>query len=353
MAKSVNRCHTTLSIIALGSIPFSAGCVFHTPERAARQLVRELNGGIGREGPAAFEQTRLALHLKELHPTTPPSKPIYRRPAAWKHRKERIGLVSSNILVDPPDRFDLRVTWYPPRELQSELMERLLGSAYGKNITWDDCWAIGGGVLEYRRAATETPYLVYSSPGYTRDPLDLVEAAELPHLPSLDALNGYLEQSATSRSLERLEDAGLKSQDFCLVSPDRPSQPRGVCITRYTRVTPQQLPYLTGVAISLTSNVAEEAKQAEFASILRTLGVPTVERVLTAINAAAPIAASNSDATSIESFAVYNNFALARWRAIGGGVRTDTVSIWRRIESPRAWCEHLRPDLERCSVASQ
>src|ERR1039457_919161 len=291
MAKSVNRCRTTLAIIAVGSIPFSAGCVFHTPERTARQLVRELNGGIGREGPTAFEQTRLALHLKELHPTTPPSKPIYRRAAAWKHKKERIGLVSSNILVDPPDRFDLRVTWYPPRELQSELMERLLGSAYGKNITWDDCWAIGGGVLEYRRAATETPYLVYSSPGYTRDPLDLIEAAELPHLPSLDALYGYLEQSATSRSLERLEDAGLKSQDFCLVSPDRPSQPRGVCITRY------------------------------FASILRTLGVPTVptvEPVLTAINATAPIAASNSDATSIESFAVYNNFALARWRAIGG-----------------------------------
>jgi hypothetical protein len=177
--------------------------------------------------------------------------------------------------------------------------------------------------LEYRVTETETPYLLFSSPAYIRDPLDFIEASELPHLPSLASLRLYLERNESAPSPRRLEDAGIESQEFRLAS--------GVAVTLYSEMRPQHSPYLVGLAISLPTNVGATANKTNFLTALQELGIPIPDQIIAA-------------ALDSNSFTVLNNFALA--------LKPATLTIWRRIESPRSWCEHLRPDLERCSSTS-
>lgn len=200
-------------------------------------------------------------------------------------------------------------------------MEGLLGTPYGLSASWDNGWIIDGGVLEYRFTETETPYLLFSSPAYIRDPLDFLEASNLPHLPSLASVNLYLELKGGVRSAARVEEAGIESQTFHLAS--------GVSVTVYSGWGPKHAPYLAGLAISLSN-----ANAADYVAALRDLAVPIPDQVVATIFG------------SEGSFAVLNNFALALIRGPLGETR---LMIWRRIESPRSWCEHLRPDLERCS----
>jgi hypothetical protein len=307
----------------------SAGCALHTPERAATRFLHDLNGGIAQlEGPAAFDKARVGLRLQE-RPSGRTGDAIYRKSASWVRRKERIGLVSSNVLRDPPDRFDLLLSWSPPRPLRKELLEKLLGSPYGRSATWDSGWLIQSGILEYRATETETPYLLFSSPAYVRDPLDFLEAANLPGFPSLASVSRYLERNASERSPERVEEGGLQSKTF--------NFPGGSSIVLYSGLGPQKVPYLAGVTISIPSTHGAPASAADFIPVLRDLGVPTPGEFVAAVSGA-------------KAFAVYNNFALALNYSPQGGSATN-LTVWRRIESPRSLCEHLRPDLERCSTS--
>ena len=287
----------------------------HTPESATRQFVRELGRSAARaQGDRAFEQTRRALHLGQGQRTN------HHMSARWAREKDRIALVSSNVLVDEPGRFDLRVSWYPPRDLRAGLLERLLGAPMGVSATGDQAWLLDGGVLEYRTTATETPYLLFSSPGYIRDPLDFVEAVGMPRLPEPAAVDARLKSSATAESPERSEEAGIRSQRFCRAN--------GVCVTRYAGAGPQSTAYLAGLSIVLPS----EAAAPDFLPILRELSVPDADEAVGAV-------AGDGD-----RFGVYRNFALA----LRHSNTETTLAIWRRIETPREWCGRLRPDLERC-----
>jgi hypothetical protein len=318
----------------------SAGCALHTPERAATRFLHDLSDGIAQsEGSAAFDKARVDLHLEERQPGRTGDL-IYRRSASWIKRNERIGLVSSNVLRDPPDRFDLRLSWSPPRPLRKGLLEKLLGSPYGRSATWDSGWLIQGGILEYRATQTETPYLLFSSPGYVRDPLDFLEAVDLPHFPSLASVSRYLEQSASQRSPERLEEGGFESQAF--------NFPSGSSIILYSGMGPQKVPYLAGVTISLPSRHGAPANALDFIPVLRDLGIPTPDQLIAAVSGTKLFAESAGDDIGTDSFAVYNNFALALSHSPPGGSATN-LTVWRRIESPRSLCEHLRPDLDRCS----
>jgi len=193
---------------------FITGCALHTPERAAVRFVHDIRNGVAQsEGSAAFERARVDLHLTERPPRQTRDR-VYSRSAIWRRRNERIGLFSSNVLKDPPDRFDLRLSWTPTRPLRTGLLEKLLGPPYGRSATGDDGWVIQGGILEYRIRESETPYLLFSSPGYVRNPLDFLEAANLPHLPSLASVSHYLERNASEGSPRRVEEGGFESRTF-------------------------------------------------------------------------------------------------------------------------------------------
>jgi hypothetical protein len=247
-------------------------------------------------------------------------------------------LVSSNVRRDPPDRFDLRLSWSPPQQLRPGLLQSLLGTPYGVSATWDDGWIVEGGILEYRSTAIDTPYLLFSSPAYVRDPLDLLEAADLPHLPSLASVSIELERDASRQVPKQVEDSGAESKRLYM--------PRGVSITVYSASGPQRADYLAGLAISLPGENGLPANAAEFLPALRSLGKPTPDQVVAAAFGSNPATGLTTDGDGYDSFAAYGNFALAL-------SHTDSLetclSIWRRIESPRPWCEYLRLDLERCS----
>ncbi len=312
--------------IALGCTLLTSGCAVHTPEGASTQFVRQLRCGAGQlEGPAAFESFRQGLRLKERTARKQTGSRVLRRSAGWNHEKERIGLVSSNLVLDPPDRFDLNLSWNPPRGLNAGLLQKLLGTPFGKSATSDDGWIVGGGILEYRAAETEVPYLLFSSRGYVRDPLDLLEAADLPHLPSLASVNQYLERNSTLGSHERAEEDGVRSKVFGMAA--------GISIICYSAESVRHAPHLAGLTVAIASKDA--VKASDFVPWLVALGVPESEEIVSLLFGA------DSPTTH---FAVHDNFALA----LGHSDGVTTVAIWRRIESPRSWCQHLRPDLERC-----
>ncbi|SRR5579883_415141 len=308
-------------------IALTTGCAMHTPERSAARFLHELrNGAAQSEGRAAFQQVRARLHLKERTPAS--TSQVYRKSAIWSRRREEVGLESSNVLQDPPDRFDLTLSWFPPRPLEAGLLEKLLGAPYGTSATGDNGWLIAGGIVEYRAAQTEVPYLLFSSAGYIRDPLDFLEAADLPHFPSLASVTQYLDRNARERSPE--------SRAYQL--------PGGASVAVYYGIGPRKAPYLAGVMISLPGRQGIPVNPAEFISVLLDLGIPTPDRLIDAVSGA------NQPGTDV--FAVYCNFALALSRPRPGDP-SSSLTVWRRIESPRALCEHLRPDLARCSTRPQ
>jgi hypothetical protein len=241
-----------MPFLAAGAL-WTAGCAIHTPERATTRFVHELTGGLAlSEGSPAFEKARTELHLQELS-SKKKGNAALRRSASWSHKDERLALVSSNVLRDPPDRFDLRLSWDPPRGLRKGLLEKLLGAPYGTSATRDHGWVIDGGVLEYRATETETPYLVFSSPGYIRDPLDFLEAANLPHLPDLAAVRFYLERNGSVQKPPSVEQAYLESQEFEMASRD-------MSVVLYTSAWPRHSPYLVGIEIRLRSKSGFSAK---------------------------------------------------------------------------------------------
>ncbi len=317
------------------------GCAVHTPERATIRFVHELNGGAARlEGSAAFESARSALNLKENR-RTEASKFVFGRSANWNHKNNRIGLISSNVLRDPPERFDLRLSWSPPRRLRLGLLEGLLGRAYGISATWNNGWVIDGGILEYRITGTETPYLLFSSPAYVRDPLDFLEDRNLPHLPTLQEVSEYVERNASVHMSIHVEEYGAESKRSCM--------PTGVCITVYAASGPQHVDYLEGLAISVPGKNGLSASAADFLPVLIGLGIENSRQIVAAIFGSNVSAAPGLDGTGFNAFAVYGNFALALSHASGSDPMESSLWIWRRIEAPQSWCKHLRPDLERCS----
>lgn len=310
------------------------GCALHTPEGAAKRFVRALDNRIAPSpGPLAFERARVSLRLTERQPKQQAGG-IFRKSAVWAGGKHGIALGSSEVLRDAPGRFDLRLSWSPPRPLHPGLVERLLGQPYGRSGTWDNGWIVGGGILEYRVTQTETPYLLFSSPAYVGDPLDLLEAVDLPRLPSLRAVRLYLQQHGVGNATQRDEGAGIRSETVHTTE--------GVSLSAYSEPGPGGDPYLVGLAVSIPRKGSLRPSPESFVSILRHLGFPEPDRVVPPIFAAGPPAAEPK-----ESFAVSGNFALA----LDPSGNVLTLTVWRRIESPREWCRHFRPDLERCSVA--
>ena len=329
-------CSTGTLLISVALL--NTGCALRTPERAATRFVHDLSNDIAQsEGSPAFDRARIGLHLKE-RPSKQTSTGIYRRSAGWSRRNERIGLVSSNVLSDPPDRYDLRLSWSPPRPLREGLLGKLLGTPYGRSATWDNGWVIQGGLLEYRATEIETPYLLFSSPAYIRDPLDFLEAVNLPRLPSMASVSHYLEQNASLRSPGRVEEGGYESRKFSIQ--------HGISIILYSRSGPQKVPYLAGLAVAIPSKDGVPANATDFLPVLRDLDIPTPDQLIEAVSSAR----STTAETRTASFAVYDNVALVLSRPPKGDLPAN-LTIWRRIEAPSSLCEHLRPDLERCSGA--
>lgn len=330
-----------LRALGVAIVVFQSGCALHTPERAALRFIHDLGNGIARsEGSPAFERSRVDLHLTERPPRRRNDR-VYSRSATWRRRNERIGLFSSNVLQDPPDRFDLRLSWTPTRPLRTGLLEKLLGPPYGTSATGDNGWVIQGGILEYRINETDTPYLLFSSPGYIRDPLDFLEAANLPHLPSLASVIGYLAGNAREGSSRGVDEAGFQSRTFEIANR--------VSVTVYSGFRPQSVPYLAGLTISLARGDGTPANTTDFLPLLRDLGIPTPEQLVAAVSGAGLPLGLTSDDTGTDLFAVYENFAVAVSRPLTGDALATNLVLWRRIESPRSLCEHLRPDLDRCS----
>jgi hypothetical protein len=326
-----------LGVLSVAIAVLTTGCAMHTPERVAGRFINDIRNGIAQsEGSPAFDRARVDLHLTERRPEQTSNR-VYSRSAARTRRHVRIGLASSNVLQDPPDRFDLRLSWAPARPLRKGLVEKLLGPPYGISATGDNGWIILGGILEYRTAETETPYLLFSSPAYIRDPLDFLEAGSLPHLPSLESISHYLERNARERLPRRVEGDGYESRAFHLAN--------GLSLTVYSGIGPQKVPYLAGLTISIVRGYGAPASAADFLPILRDLCIPAPEQLVATISGAKPV---GSDA-----FAAYNNFAIALSRSPDGGAPATDLTLWRRIESPQSVCEHLRPDLERCSSNPQ
>ncbi|MCU1233278.1 MAG: hypothetical protein JWP63_1245, partial [Candidatus Solibacter sp.] len=170
-------------------------------------------------------------------------------------------------------------------------------------------------------------------------PLDFLEAVSLPRLPSLASVSHYLEQNASLRSPGRVEEGGYESWSFSI--------PRGTSIILYSRSGPQKVPYLAGLAVSIPGNDGVPANATDFLPVLRDLGIPTPDQLIAAVSGAR----STTAETGTDSFAVYENFALVLSHPAKGDLPAMNLTIWRRIESPRSLCEHLRPDLERCSGA--
>lgn len=306
--------------LSLAMACLTSGCALHTPERATTRFIHELRGGVAlADGSPAFERVRARLHLKEIESKKTASQ-VVRRSATWKHQKQQIAIVSSNVLQDPPDRYDIRLSWYPPRKLQSGLLEQLVGPPFGTSASSDSGWAIDGGILEYRAAETETPYLVFSSPRYVRDPLDFLESAELPRLPELSSVKVALSRNGAVVAPARAEEAYLESQQFAF-------PPREMSVIVYSSAGPRQTSHLTGVAVRL----AGTKSLADFSPILTDLGISPSQTVPE--NPPAP------------TYAAEKNFVFVFTRS----PKDTTLSVWRRIESPRFVCGHLRPDLERCS----
>jgi hypothetical protein len=83
--------------------------------------------------------------------------------------------------------------------------------------------------------------------------------------------------------------------------------------------------------------------------MLRDLSIPTPEQLVSAVSGAGLSIGSTGDDNRIDSFVAYNNFAVAVIRSPTGNTPATHLMLWRRIESPRSLCEHLRPDLDRCS----
>src|SRR6185437_10800876 len=248
--------------ICLASACLTAGCALHTPERATTKFVHQLRSGLALyDGSAAFERARAGLHLPEVQSRKTASQ-VVRRSAMWTHDRQQLAIVSSNVLRDPPDRYDLRLSWRPSRKLRAGLLERLLGKPFGTSATSDAGWVIDGGILEYRAAETETPYLVFSSPRYVRDPLDLLESAALPHLPELSSVRSALIRDGAVASPARAEEAYLDSQQFTLAA-------HAASVIVYSSTGPRQTAHLTGVAVRLTGTKSTP----DFGPILRNLNI--------------------------------------------------------------------------------
>jgi hypothetical protein len=330
--------------VAAGGL-WTAGCAIHTPEHATTLFIHALNAGLATsDGTPAFEKARMDLRLKKL-PAKNAGKVALRKSASWSHGKQHLELVSSNILQDPPDRFDLRLSWYPPRRLRTGLLEELLGAPYGTSATWDNGWVIHGGMLEYRAVETETPYLVFSSPGYTRDPLDFLEAADLPHLPSLASVRSNLERNGAMPNPLRAEEGYLQAQAFDL-------QARNLSVVLYSSADPRHPEYLVGIEIRLPGRGGLPPEPADFLPILTTLDIPAPDQLTAAVFRGVSQHSEPIPGGDTEHYQVYNNFALdLAYPKTGEAPGDTTLSVWRRIESPRSWCRHLRPDLERCSDA--
>jgi hypothetical protein len=187
--------------------------------------------------------------------------------------------------------------------------------------------------------------LLFSSPAYIRDPLDFLEAANLPHLPSLEFVSRYLERNTSEPSPRRIEEGGFDSRTFHIAN--------GISITVYSGMGHQRAAYLAGLTISIASRHNTPVNGADFVAILRDLEVATPEHlVAAAIGARVPPGATADDGRR-DSFAVYNNFAMALTEPPKGEAAATSLTLWRRIESPHLLCEHLRPDLERCSSRPQ
>ena len=299
--------HTSLLAVIL----FCVGCAVHSPERAAREFVRQIRRPSPATGSSTFDQISHGLQLQE----EVPKKGVYRRSAAWVRKQNRIGLVTSNVLQDDPLRYDLRLSWAPSRLLRDGLPERLLGTPTGLSATGDSAWVLpGGGVLEYRHAGIDTPYLLYSSSGYIREPLDFVEAVDGAKLPPLGGATQLLQELAGQAATERTE-IGFRSRRSCFGA--------GTCVTLYVSSTRQQPDYLMGLGVTLGGVSGNDV----FVRLLREFNVPDAESLV--------------DAVAVRPLAVKGNFAVARDGPY-------TLTVWRRIESPVGWCKYLRPDLERC-----
>jgi hypothetical protein len=293
------------------AILFCAGCAAHSPERAARQFLRQIGRPAPASGSTAFDQMSHALQLRE----TPAKQGTYRRAAAWVRRQDTIHVVASNVLQDDPLRYDLRLSWTPSRLLRDGLPERLLGPPSGLSATGDSAWVLpGGGVLEYRHVGIDTPYLLYSSAGYIQEPLDFVEILGEPKLPPLAEVTKRLQGLAGPDVIERAE-IGFRSRRSCF-GPD-------ICVTLYVASPRRQPDYLVGLGVTAGRASGNDV----FVRVLRELGVPDAEGLV--------------DAVAARPLAVEANFALAK-------EGTDKLTVWRRIESPVEWCKVLRPDLERC-----
>jgi hypothetical protein len=97
---------------------------------------------------------------------------------------------------------------------------------------------------------------------------------------------------------------------------------------------------LVGLAISISAKDGAPADAADFLPWLSSLGIPEPDQINAAIFA-----------LGADHFAVHDNFALTlEHLQTSGRLQETRLAIWRRIESPRTWCERLRPDLERCSA---
>jgi hypothetical protein len=297
-----------LTVLALAC----TGCAVHSPERAAREFIRQVSTPAPPTGSAAFDRTRQALQLADT-PTKREGVPY--RSAAWVRKQQRLGLVTSNVLVDDPQRYDLRLSWTPSRLLRSGLMERTLGPPTGISATGDSAWVLpAGGVLEYRHVGIETPYLLYSSPGYIREPLDFVETPNAPKLPALSDAAARLRALAGPDFTERSE-VGFRGRRSCFDA--------GTCVTLYVASMRGQPDYLIGLEVAIKPSPPADA----FVRVFQQLGVPDAGKLIAAISG--------------RPFAAESNLALAR-------PEPERIILWRRIESPLDWCKHLRPDLARC-----
>jgi hypothetical protein len=303
----VTAAHTPLLAVVL----FCVGCAVHSPERAAREFVRQIRRPSPATGSSSFDKLSHGLQLQE----EVSKKGAYRRSAAWVRKKDRIALVTSNVLQDDPLRYDLRLSWAPSRLLGDGLPDRLLGPPSGLSATGDSAWVLpGGGVLEYRHAGIDTPYLLYSSSGYIREPLDFVEAVDGAKLPPLAGATQRLQELAGQDATERTE-MGFRSRRSCFSA--------GTCVTLYVSSIRQQPDYLMGLGVTVGGASGNEV----FVRLLREFNVPDAENLV--------------EAVAVRPLAVKGNFAVARDGPY-------TLTVWRRIESPVGWCKYLRPDLERC-----
>jgi len=192
--------------------------------------------------------------------------------------------------------------------------ERLLGPPAGVSATGDTAWVLpGSGVVEYRHLGIDTPYLLYSSPGFIREPLDFVQTIDGAKLPTLTEATKRLQALGAPEPTERSE-IGFRSRRFCIGAD--------ACVTLYVTSARQRPDYLIGLGLTLGGTPEKDA----FVRILHELGVADAEELV--------------KAGAASQLVVKGNFAIE--------TSTDTLTLWSRIEMPVSWCKVLRPDLERC-----